>query len=262
MCTAGHRFDIARQGYVSLLRGGRAYRSDTAAMVAARENIQSAQVYAPIRQALLAALERTLPAEHVESILDLGAGTGYYTAGALEAAPQALGVGIDLSKYAARRAAKAHPRLASVVADVWAPLPLADHGFDVVLCVFAPRNIPEIHRVLRPGGVLLLVTPLANHLAELMTAVGGVSVERDKQQRLRQSLADGFCAADEKRVCQVLSLSHAQARDLVMMGPSAFHTDADAVSQALAPLPDPLPITLAITVQAFTRREAESDSPG
>ena len=64
---------------------------------------------------------------------------------------RAQGLAFDVTKPALRRAARAHPRVGAVLADTWGPLPLADGSADVLLNVFAPRNGPEMRRVLRPG---------------------------------------------------------------------------------------------------------------
>ena len=53
-------------------------------------------------------------------MLDLGGGTGHHLAAVLDRAPDAVGVVLDSSAYAARRAARAHPRALAVVADSWA----------------------------------------------------------------------------------------------------------------------------------------------
>jgi 23S rRNA (guanine745-N1)-methyltransferase len=53
-----------------------------------------------------------------------------------------------------------------------AGLPLADACADLMLDIFAPRNGAEFHRVLRPGGALLVVTPHPDHLAELVGPLG------------------------------------------------------------------------------------------
>ena len=44
----------------------------------------------------------------------------------LAALPDAVGLALDVSKPALRRAARAHPRAAAALADTWQRLPLAD----------------------------------------------------------------------------------------------------------------------------------------
>src|SRR5579859_1324075 len=110
-CPARHAFDVARQGYANLLPGGaHTGTGDTAAMVAARVDFLGAGHYAPIADALAAAV----PAG-TEHVVDLGAGTGSYLARVLDAVPAAHGLALDISKFALRRAAKAHPRAGAVV---------------------------------------------------------------------------------------------------------------------------------------------------
>src|SRR4051812_30563040 len=151
-CVNGHRFDVARQGYLSLL-SGKAVRGDTAAMVAAREAFLSAGHFAPIRDAL----------PRVDGlVVELGAGTAYYLAATL--AEHGHGIALDSSKPALKRAARAHPRIAAVACDVWAGIPVLPEVVDLVLDVFAPRNGLEIARVLKPGGTLVVVTPTEAHL--------------------------------------------------------------------------------------------------
>ena len=62
-------------------------------------------------------------------------------------------------------AAKAHERAAAATWDVFRPFPIVSEQVDVVLDVFAPRNPAEFHRVLRPGGVLVVVRPFTKTLS-------------------------------------------------------------------------------------------------
>jgi 23S rRNA (guanine745-N1)-methyltransferase len=52
-------------------------------------------------------------------VVDVGAGTGHHLAAVLDALTAHHGVALDVAKAAARRAARAHPRAAAVVCDVW-----------------------------------------------------------------------------------------------------------------------------------------------
>jgi 23S rRNA (guanine745-N1)-methyltransferase len=158
-------------------------------------------------------------------VLDAGTGTGYYLARLLDSSPAATGLGLDVSKPALRRAARAHGRAAAVLADLWRPLPVADDAAAVILNVFAPRNGAEFHRVLRPDGVLLVVTPAADHLAELIAEHGLISVDPDKAARVSGSLGEHFALEAVSTHRRTLSLSGAQVRTLIGMTPSARHTE-------------------------------------
>ncbi|NYD98886.1 SAM-dependent methyltransferase [Kineosphaera limosa] len=239
---------MARQGYLSLLTGAgtRGLHADDAEMVAARERAQGAGVFAPVAAALTEALRAAEPTPG--ALVDLGGGTGYYAAACLDApaSEATVGLGLDLSRYAARRAARTHPRLASVVADAWGRLPLGNAVAGVVLCVFAPRNPSEFARVLAPGGVLAVVTPRPGHLAGLADEQGGLRVDPDKSDRLAQQLA-GWSIASTATVEHPLTVTGDQAADLLLMGPAAWHVDRAALRERLSAGPA-ISTTLAVDV--------------
>lgn len=262
-CPDGHSFDVARQGYVNLLTGRAPHSGDTAEMVAAREDFLAAGHYDAILTALAtAALDATNlaapAADPVASagpgpalVLDAGAGTGRHLAAVLDALPGAVGLAVDVSKPALRRATRAHPRAAAALADTWRPLPLADASVALLLNVFAPRNGPEFRRVLRPDGTLLVVTPTEDHLAELVGALDLLRVDPAKADRVAGSLAGLFdpVAATEHRFR--LALTRDEVRTLVGMGPSAWHTDPARLAARLAILTEPVTVGAAVRLTAY-----------
>ncbi len=253
-CEAGHSFDVARQGYVSLLPGdAKAGTADTAAMVAAREAFLGAGHYAEIGAALVEACGSA--AEGTQGCLvDLGAGTGHYLAAALEAAPDRAGLALDISKHALRRAARAHPRIGAVVCDAWQALPVKDGSAAIVLSVFAPRDGAEIQRILAPGGTLVLVTPTALHLHELVSQLGLLRVDEYKPERVDEKLGP-FLEPVEQRECEYkMSLSHADIEALVGMGPSARHIQEAQLEARLRALPEPLEVTASVSVATYRPR--------
>ncbi|MBV6703166.1 methyltransferase domain-containing protein [Kitasatospora aureofaciens] len=250
-CPAGHSFDLAKQGYVSLLAGdAHTGTGDTADMVAARADFLAAGHYRPIADALA---EAAGAADPEGLVADLGAGTGHYLAHVLDALPGRPGAALDISKYALRRAAKAHPRIGAVVCDAWRPLPLRDASAGLMLNVFAPRNGPEIRRVLRPGGTLLLVSPTSRHLRELVAALGLLSVDEEKQRRIDEKLGPYLTLGGQREVEFTMRLGAEDVRTVVGMGPSAWHTDPERLASALAGLPEPVEVTASVTVAAYRR---------
>lgn len=249
-CASGHSFDIARQGYVSLLPGDAVTgTADGAEMVDARDALLSAGVYRQIADATADAAERSAPADGC--VVDLGGGTGYYLATALDRLPDRVGLSLDLSKHASRRAAKAHPRAAAVVCDAWRGLPLHDDVAAVVLSVFSPRNPAEIARVLRPDGALVVVTPTDCHLAELIPKLGLLSVDERKRERLDEKLRSRFAQGDETVLEHPMWLDRTAVSNLVAMGPSSYHLDSDATRERIATLAEPTEVTASVTVSVF-----------
>lgn len=248
-CPAGHAFDVARQGYLSLTAGPAAPGGDTAAMVAAREAVLGAGHFAALADAVAAA---GAPGPD-GAIVEVGAGTGHYLARALERSPGRLGVALDVSRYALRRAARAHPRAAAIGCDVWGPLPLRDGVAGRALCVFAPRNGPELRRVLAGDGVLVVATPAPDHLGELVEALGLLRVDPRKDERLAERLAGGFELVGRERVAWTMRLDRDACAAIAGMGPSAFHAEPAALPARVAALPEPLAVTGSATVAVYGR---------
>ncbi len=261
-CANGHRFDVARQGYVSLLAASRRGSADTAEMVAARERVQRGGHLEPVAVALRDAV-RALPTPR--TVLDLGAGTGYYLAAVLDDMPAlddmpmpdgmhaSVGVALDLSTAAARRSAQAHVRTGSVVADTWQRWPLLDGVIDLCLTVFAPRNGAEAARVLAPGGHLVVVVPGARHLTELVDALELLQVDPDKSDRLQNALTPHLRLVTSTETEFRMQVDRATAADLVAMGPSSWHRDETALGRALKAMPQRLELTAAVQVHTFVR---------
>jgi 23S rRNA (guanine745-N1)-methyltransferase len=253
-CEARHSFDIARQGYVSLLTGGpRAGSADTAEMVAARDAFLRAGHYAPLVSELARTAAGVCPPDG--TVLDAGTGTGHYLAAVLDALPGAVGLGLDVSKFALRRAARAHPRAGAASWDVWRPLPVRTGGADILLNVFAPRNGPEFHRVLSPGGALIVVTPTVRHLAGLREAAGLLSVDAEKDERLRRTLSAHFRRERETPLEYGLTLDAQDAGNAAAMGPSAHHlAPGEEDPRPAAPQDPGLAVTASFNVAVYRPR--------
>ncbi|MGY1855536.1 putative RNA methyltransferase [Modestobacter sp. SYSU DS0290] len=255
-CPNGHAFDRARQGHVTLLPpGGTPFAGDSAEMVADRAAFLAAGHYAGITAALG---DTALAGPPVRTVLDAGGGTGAHLAGVLERAPDAVGVVLDASRYAARRAARAHPRAMAVVADSWSRWPVRDAAVDRVLVVFAPRNGAETARVLRPGGRLVVVTPAAEHLASLVGPLGLLTVDPAKADRLAAALEPHLQPVGASRHREELLLDHAAVRTLVGMGPHARHLAPGELAGRVAALAEPVRVPVAVDVTTWAVGPAPS----
>ncbi len=228
-CPQGHSYDVARQGYVNLLEGPEPANADTPGMLAARARVLAAGVFEPLAEVLAAS-------GRGPRLLEVGSGTAYYLRACLGSDAAACGIALDVSRAAARIAARLDRRIAAVVADVWRPLPVSDHCVDTVLAVFAPRNLAEFARVLAPGGRLLVATPEPGHLAGLRELYGLLDLQPDKAGRVAAAAAEYFRPTATHLVRRQVRLDAGLVADLIGMGPNAFHRAATPVEAAVVQL--------------------------
>jgi len=113
-----------------------------------------------------------------ETVLDIGTGTGQYLAPLRERLPRGRIIAGDLAPGMLRDLRfKGVPAEAMLLNADAESLPLADASCDAVIASYVmffipdiPRAVAEMHRVLRPGGVLLAVT-MAHAYQDEMRAV-------------------------------------------------------------------------------------------
>jgi 23S rRNA (guanine745-N1)-methyltransferase len=244
ICGSSHSFDAARQGYFNLLVGkGTAFEADSAEMVEARFNFLGKGHYLPLAEAVAAAVVPSLPREPAV-VLDSGTGTGHYLRVLLDAAAEegreVAALGLDISKFALRRASRLNPEAVNLAWDVWQPLPVKDNSVDAITVVFAPRNAAEFARVLRPTGRLAVVTPRPGHLASIAEVTGMLGIEEGKESRLSASMEPHFTLETVRDVDFPLALTRREAADLAFMGPAGHHTDRAAIAARLEGQPEPV----------------------
>ena len=171
-CENNHSFDKNKHGYLNLLMSNAASskrHGDDKLMVVSRSEFLEKGFYAPVREALTAALLQY--ASKNMRILDAGCGEGWYTAHFAKElsafSPQVAGV--DISKDALRQAAKRG--LTELAVASTAKLPVTSESCHAVLNIFSPPELKEFHRVLTADGVLIRALPMVNHLLGLKEAV-------------------------------------------------------------------------------------------
>ncbi|HEX6992524.1 MAG TPA: methyltransferase domain-containing protein [Gammaproteobacteria bacterium] len=225
-------------------------------MLRARRRIFERGLYAPLAEAVAERVVRE-PISPGFTVLDAGCGEGYYVGRAARAiaerAPDeaCCSIGVDVSKDALRLAARAYRDVCFVVNDVKHRLTVADACVDVLLDVFAPRNAAEFARVVRDGGLLVVVIPGAGHLQELRGRLPLLGIEPGKRERAIARLGAAFRLESEQAVEYRRELEAEDVLDLLRMTPNAWHLDAADV--------DPVTswrradVTFAMQVLAFRR---------
>ncbi len=123
-------------------------------------------LFRPSHKAIIARVKSQRADERL-TILDVGCGTGVFAARIRDAMPEARVVGIDLVSGMLQKGAerwKAHAEHVSPIQGDSERLPFASQSFDVLTCANSfhhyphqGRAIEEMHRVLKPGGKLMLI---------------------------------------------------------------------------------------------------------
>ena len=220
-CKNSHSYDRSKDGYYNLLLGGGSH-GDNKEMVDARRKFLSLGYYRPLAEGVCArVLEKT---ESQGIVLDSGSGEGYYTdivESALLARDTKTRVcGFDISKDAARRAAKKNPRITYAVASSY-HMPIADESVDTVFNIFSPLAAEETLRVLKRGGHFIMAIPDAEHLFDLKAAI----YDTPYKNTVEDTALSGFELVNIDRLDYVMHLSSSEEIGaLFMMTPYAYRT--------------------------------------
>ena len=229
-CAHSHTFDVAKEGYVNLLRKKQA--GDTKEMVQARRSFLERGFYQPLADTLNTLVTAYLH-EHASLInmLDAGCGEGYYLGYLQQSLPrqeQVCLLGLDVAKDAIRMAAKRYPSASFVVANLKERLVIADESIHVLLNIFAPRNPAEFARIMVRAGRLIVVIPGAEHLAQLRSTLPLLQIEENKQQHVVEQFAPHFTLLEAVPVSYELDLRGEEVQQLVMMTPNYWHLSDEA----------------------------------
>lgn len=218
VCPHGHSFDMAASGYINLL-GPQDRRSshpgDSREAALARRRLSDAGHGQWIRDEILSELEALRGPARSPAVLDVGCGEGSL----LGSLGQSLGIeahGIDISVPSIELAAKRYPEATWVVGNADRFLPWADGAFGLVTSMTARRNGPEIRRVLKASGRVLIAIPGADDLIELREAVLGRGERRDRAPRVVEELRPQLRLISQRTVRHVVSLDAAGIADLLV----------------------------------------------
>ena len=256
-CPNGHSYDLAREGYVYLLRPDQKHSAapgDDRTMAAARREFLSKEYYRPLLDTLRNQFLARLGAS--PALLDAGCGEGYYTAGIWKALTEAgrnpRMAAFDISKASLRLAARRERGIQWAVASSY-HLPAADGTFDGLLNCFSPLALEEFRRVLKPGGLFLYVVPGAEHLWELKE----VLYDRPYRNEEKETPYEGFRYEAIVPVDGEITLADpADLRALFRMTPYAWKTPREG-AERLAAL-DTLTTRISFRVHIFRRGGPEA----
>jgi 23S rRNA (guanine745-N1)-methyltransferase len=255
VCRNRHSFDLSREGYVNLLSGRRrrwASGGDSLEQLRHRAAFLDAGYFDDIAATI---------AEHAEQsctsmsgawrILDAGFGTGHHLARIAEVLlPDVVGIGLDISRDAARQAARRWPTLGFAVTDLWTEWPVQSAAVDLVMSIFAPKNFSEAARVLRPGGLIAVAYPGVDHMIELRDRFALMRRYEAAAQLYTEAVRHFVGLPRFLRLRRRAVLDNAAIRNAILMGPNARHLSVSALDAELGPLA----VTFDVTV-SFARKK-------
>lgn len=277
-CTNRHNFDLSAKGYVTLLTSeGSSKKWDTADMVARRVRFHEQENYSELKVRLAELLTEFVESKRTKekastevgdasatetereqvqdklTLLDVGSGPGYYSYVAAECGYQALAC--DLSRKALQHAVKLHEDIEGIACDVWSGMPFKDASFDVILSIFAPKNPLEFKRTLKPGGILIVVTPNKDHYAKMRERFPLLKIGRQgktKEDELREALEPHFTLLSREDLRPKALLDAQYIEDLIMMGPNAYHTNFSELQDMLATLEEPIEDVGSLAISVYS----------
>ena len=214
-CENGHSFDIAKEGYVNLLRASKNgdLIGDDKASARCRRDFLNKGYYVSLQKKLCEIFE-----SRQGSVLDICCGEGYYTA-ALGQNPNLKVFGFDISREMIRLAAK-RGGCSFFVANM-AAIPIQDGSIDYAIHLFAPFIEEAFVRVLKPGGKLITVIPGRHHLWGLKQALYDTPYENDEQLPQTQVLK----LVSVTKVSDTINLTdQGDIQAVFRMTPYYFHT--------------------------------------
>jgi 23S rRNA (guanine745-N1)-methyltransferase len=201
-CNNRHQFDRAKEGYFNLLpvqKKNSKEPGDAKEQLHARRQFLEAGFFDSLKEKLQEIIPR-----NTQTLLDIGCGEGYFTRAMAESLDEAQVYGVDIAKAGVRLAAKSalnKDRHCYAVASSF-DLPFVDHSMDVITRVYAPSKDAELYRVIKPGGLLVIVAPAENHLIALRRRIYAELRPHEPPAR-----PEGFELAGEHRLSGDLSVA-------------------------------------------------------
>jgi 23S rRNA (guanine745-N1)-methyltransferase len=188
-CNEKHTYDIAKEGYVNLLLANQMKSKepgDSKAMMIARSNFLNKGYFEKLVDNISKTLHNyfDLAQQNDYVVFDAGCGEGYYTDGIFKELVKETEVpriwGMDISKEAVRFAAKRNKNIGFCVGSIF-HLPILDNSVDCIVNIFAPFKEEEFQRILKENGIIIKVTPGAQHLMGLKNALYDNPYENDER---------------------------------------------------------------------------------
>ena len=236
VCSAGHSFDLAKQGYVNLYRG-KPINEYTKESFQERQVILERGMYAHLLEEICSFLSENAEVPDGKVLLDAGCGEGYYTREIAQRFSSGLQLyGTDLSRDSIQLAAGTANGLGTGPAGInWfvsdiSRLPVAEGSVDYVLDIFTSANYQEFQRILKDDGYLIKIIPGQDHVKELREAASEQLYHKEYKERRGASVfAEQFELVLQKTVSRTFKVSPEERDIFIGMTPLLFAVDKSKI---------------------------------
>lgn len=225
-----HCFDISAAGHANLCPG-KATGGDDKKAVKSRTEFLTLDYYKPISDKVCDILGKM---NEDNCVVDAGCGEGYYTNN-MALSSGATVYGFDLSKEAIIAGAKSAKRQGIENASFFVGgiynLPIADGTADAITNIFAPCAEGEFTRILKNGGILIVVASGKNHLLGLKKAIYDTVYTNEE----RADMPKNMTFLEKHSLSYEIELDSAeQIRNLFSMTPYSYRTSERDMQKLLA----------------------------
>lgn len=218
-CKQGHCFDLAKKGYMTLLKKSKRYTTtlyDEALFKNRRAFIESG-FYQELETLIVSWLKNE------KLIVDMGCGEGSYDKYILEHNQTSYIIGLDLAKAGINLASDyVANHLVPIIADL-NDMPIKDHSVDLILNILSPANEEEMSRILKKDGVIIKVTPKQAYLQELRQAFKIKAYENELV--MEQNIKKHYTIIKQATINEVKVLDDDALNNLIKMTPLTKYYD-------------------------------------
>ncbi len=267
ICSQGHLYDFAKQGYLNLLLAENKkskHPGDDSEMVTARSRFLDTGKYQGISDFLNEIIKSTIISmsgvdepnkpSSTFNYTDLACGEGYYTQRVSSLlnghVPDSCVTGIDISTPAIKSACRRDRSLRWLVGSANAT-PLKANSQDIISGLFFHFNLNEVARLLKPKGTFIMITTGPQHLLELRERVYD-QIKEPKKSKAPDESVDSLQFKEMITYTSNIELNNrSQIENLFRMTPHYWRAAPDKKASLLSL--DKLRLTIDIQADIFTR---------
>lgn len=219
-----HLWDIASSGYVNI--DGSSKSGDPKDAVRARTAFLSLGHYEKAASLVTELLKKYAPNG---VYVDAGCGEGYYSE-KFAAVGECL-FGFDLSRAAVEKAAKRKTENTFYMLAGINKMPVGDGRADAIVNIFAPCFESEYSRILKDGGVLIVMCAGKNHLMEMKREL----YDETPENTLRADLPKNMTLLEKQELDYKFTLfGREEIESLFAMTPYSYRTQKEAAERLLS----------------------------